>query len=684
MTYKLISKNLNVHAAESFVESVRTDTVVYAFAAKHTPYTSNSDQIIPVPNPSVKETLYDVYNNMIFGKKVANNDIVPMIPRSDWTSNTVYTMYDDTAGELFNEQFYACVNVGTQTHIYKCLYNNGGAPSIVEPSGTDISPFETPQDGYVWKYMCTSSDVLMNKFATNDYIPIVANSSVVENATSGSIDVIVVENGGLGYNNYLVGEFGTANDIKVGGDPYLYALGPTASSIDDFYNGCLIKITSGNAKDEYRIITNYYLSGGQKIAVLNDTFNGSIVATDTFEVYPYVYVFDTGGVKQTNCIARAIVSNTSGNSIARVEILQAGSGYRSANAVILSSNAVPVTSTASLRAIIPPPGGHGYNANNELGASYVGIVTKFVGDTFTVSNDYRQVGLLRYPSFANVNIKIDDNNTIGAFAVGERIYKYKPVALAGNVAVYSNSTVVGTDTFFEDALTVGDSVIITNGGVGTFANVVGIANNTQLTLSSNALFTSLDCTIELARTEYLGVLSANSAGEIFLSNVAPISISSSMKLVGEESQCTSVVDSSAEMPISINGRAISSFDSFTQLTKFVGTQVGETAFVEDEMVTQGSALVYSTPQAVVHSYNPVGGGADELYCTNVKNVFQTVGSPESDGVIAGTETEAQLIVSAKYDGDLVPESGEVIFMENLHPISRANNQTETIKIVLQF
>lgn len=690
-TYQIVTKKMNVEGAKFFTESVQNHSSYYVFAAKHTPYANNTDQTIATPQDSVKTAVLDVYNDMIFGKQVQDNDVSLMIPRVDWISNTVYTNYDDVDSNLYDKPFYACVNTGSQSHVYKCLYNNGGAPSTVEPSGTDIFPFETPQDGYIWKYMYTANDTIMRKFATNEFIPIQANAAVTEGAIEGAIDIIAVDQTGLGYDNYLTGEFTTAADLRVGGSPYLYGLGANASSINRFYNGCLIKMTSGAAKDEYRLITEYYITNGQKIITLDSPFEGVVTATDTYEIYPYVYVFDTGGTKQTNCIARAIVSESTGNSISKIEVLEPGSGYRSATAVILIDDVVGVSSNASLRAIMAPPGGHGSSIETELGANYAGVSVKFIENEtpLTAENDYRTVGLIKDPKFANVNIQIDVGNTVGAFAVGERILQYAPTRLTGSVAVSSgNVAIVGTNTFFSDSLSVGDQVLITDGSENLYTNVVAINSNTSLTISTTPNFTNPACSMSLARNvSVVGTMIANSSGEIFVDGMTSTNLQTYPKLVGEESFCTSSVNINLPLAerVTLNGRAITdNFKTFTQLTKIVGTLTTGT-FMEDEYATQDSAVTFSQPSARVHSYvDAASGPNDILYVTNVKNIFLPSTSPDSDGVITGTSSGAQFVVTTVFPGDLIPDSGEIVFIENLNPISRSNTQTETIKLIIQF
>jgi hypothetical protein len=679
---KIVSKKLNVTTADHFVETVQSESAFFVFAARHVEYPTG-DSPVPEPTDDVSNNVIDVYNNMLFGKKVLPTDVTQMIPRYDWTSNTQYAMYDDKDAQLLAKQFYACVNTGAQYHVYKCIYNNANAFSTIEPSGTDTDTFET-SDGYIWKYMYSANSATMSKFATDTYLPVVVNTAVTEAATAGSIEAFAIEDSGLGYDNYLTGSFGSPTDLRISGSPYQYSIGANASTLNDFYNGCILLMTSGAAQGEYKIITDYIVTSGQRIVVLDDNFSGTVAVNDTFEIYPYVYIYDTGGRKQTNCIARALISNTTGNSVSKIEIIDPGSGYRAATAIIQPDPVVDVQSNAVLRAIISPAGGHGANVASELGASYVGISVSFIQnqEALTTENDFRQIGIIKDPLFANLNIKIDINNTIGNFAPGERIYQYRDIQLTGTVEVYSNSTVVGTNTYFDESLSVGDSVLITDGTQNIFANVLSIASNTQLTLTANAPFSNSGCSISLTNAVSYGVVTGNSAGEIFVSNVAVAGLTNSLKLVGEESFCTSVVNTAAALPVSINGRNPNNFNTFTQLTRFIGT-IDSGAFDEDETVTQDAAISYAVPSARVYAVID-GGATDFMYVTNVQNIFQTNASPDSDGIVTGANSQASFTITAKYDGDLVQDSGEVVYLENLSPIARSNTQTETIKLILEF
>jgi hypothetical protein len=691
MTKKLVSQKLNINNADKFIKSIATyEDAYYVFAGKHTPYSGSSDIIVTQPTDGVKQNVISVYDDMIFGKRVQSSDVISVIPRYDWETNSVYAQYDDTDGELLTKEFYAVVNAGAQYLVYKCLYNNNGANSTVEPSGTDPNPFETPNDGYIWKYMYTANDTYMSKFATASFMPLIANTAVSANADPGSIEVIAIDpdNSGNRYDNYFSGTFTSISDIKVGGNSLIYNISPSASGLDHFYDSCIIKMTSGAAAGEYKIITNY-VGSTRQITLESDTggFVGSIAIGDTYEISPYVVVFDNGGSKQTNCIARALISSTSGNSVSKVEILNPGTGYRSATAVILAPSVITGLTgwaNASLRAIISPPGGHGSNVENELGANRVCISIKFQENEsgyITLDNDYRQVGLLKNPLFANLHLALDNAQQTGNFVIGEKVYSYNQTILAGNVAITTGSpTVTGTDTHFDESLDANNKILITDGTTNLFANVAAIASNTSLSLSVNANFTSASATISRLAISDVGIVTGNTSG-LTLTNVSVAGISPTAyftKLIGKDSYATGAVDVLNVLPASINGNAVNFFTTFSQLTSLVGSKQGATNFIADETVYGGdTAVVYTRSQAKFHSYLE-NGSDDIVYVTNVKNVFPLANS------VTGDTSKAVLNISYKYDGWLVKDSGDVVYVENVDPITRASNKSETVKLILEF
>ena len=200
--------NFRVNNAEQFKESVSEptpNTNIYLTYGKVYDWASE-----PTPNTAVATacTEYEIWSNMIAGKKLLGNDISHVIPRFNWTANTKYIAYNHKDPNLYdgNTQFYVLTS---DYNVYKCLSNNNSANSTVEPSAINTeAPTET-EDGYIWKYMYTVTDADLIRFTTSNYIPVrtltgydgTLQWSVQQNATEGAIYYIAVSNSGSGYTN---------------------------------------------------------------------------------------------------------------------------------------------------------------------------------------------------------------------------------------------------------------------------------------------------------------------------------------------------------------------------------------------------------------------------------------------------------------------------------------------------
>ena len=683
-----ITKTLNVQVAESFVQSVQDNAAYYVFAAKHTPFGVNagggSDEIPPVPSDTVKTSI-QTYNDMIFGKRVKTDNVVNMIKRYEWAENTVFDMYRDDDTELPSKVFYVVIDDSVEFNVYKCLFNNNGAKSTQKPFGKDTTPIEFPQDGYIWKYMFTVDQFNIRKFATTEYIPTTPSQAVTNSAISGSIEIISVVNSGSGYNNYTTGSFPGPSSIAVGSN-LKFGLDSSASGIDTFYKNCIIKLTSGIATNEYRLIVDYTIVDGQKIITIDRPFFNRPNAGDEYEINPNVFVYDISGTSTANCVARAIVNSAIGNAISRVEVLNSGQGYRLATANIKEANIVSVTTDAIITPIISPTGGHGSNINNELFASFVGITTSFIGNNepLSANNDYRTIGVLKNPHYANVNILLDTNTIKGSFVAGENVYRYRPILLSGNVSIAANSLVTGTSASFIETFRTNDRVIVTNGITNVFANVQSVNSDTRLTIDKVPPFTGANCSIYLIDSELFGKVTDFNSVSVRLTDVNPSGWDKSSFLLGDISYCTAKV-SNTQSYITVNSRAADEFDAFNQLTTFVGSLTSSFNFIEDETLIQDTDDIETSPTAVIHSYfdNP-GVANDYLYVTNVSNIFNLQDINNNGGVLRGLSTNAYFTARYKYNGEIVPDSGEILYLENLKPITRNIRQTETVKLILEF
>ena len=799
VTQKLVTTNFNVESAASFVSSFANNDY-FVFAGKHTPY-PGSDSILTTPNNSVKSTNIDVYDNMIFAKRISSGDVVHVVPKYLWTANTFYHKYDHRDGDLYTKPFYTVVDEGTEYNVYKCLFNNSNTTvntnSTVAPSGKILDPFPTG-DKYIWKYMYSVSKTQYEKFATTNYIPVIANTTVETGAVPGTIEVIDIVTRGRGYDNYIANGIFRTTDLSVGGVNTIYGAPDTAEAEDDYYRGCVIKITNSSvgAAGQYRRIVDYRGVGGQKIFILDAPFSTPPAASDEYEVYPYVYVWGDGS--ETSIADGRAIIDSAANSIVEIEMLSVGAGYRYGESYAgKTSDTIPITinsafidlpasvanavdfTAATLQPIVSPPGGHGSDPLTEFGAKRVCISTKFTnseGGTIPTQNDFRQVGIIKNPLYTNVDIILRAANTVGGnFNIGETVHQFKQYKLLGNVTVTATSnTIKKTDqgrisstvtitnggtgydsaadtivvnntgtggsglaaTFanngsgvitsvtvtnqgnnyitvptlsittatgsngqlavslanpqtptFKDSFDVGDYVLVTKGGNNYLTTVSNIPQDYQITASTNSTFTSDNCEISALVLQASGKVTSVSAGQITLSNVAGVFTEES-KIIGLTSGVTSIIETTAgagQAAIQVNDKAAGSFGTAVQLTRLVGNfPSGGSDFIDDEVIQQNSLISFAKPRGAFHHIE-LGGSVndDVMFISNKFGIYNL--DPGGVRDIVGVTSGATLqILSNKYPGDFVVGSGQVLYIENLDPITRSGNKSEIIKIILEF
>lgn len=592
MSKPLIPTHLKTHIATQFKESITeaSNTAYYMFAGKHVAYANGS---IPEPQDKYDELLYSAHQNMIFGKRVADSDVSLLIPRVEWSSNTVYQPYDSNT-VVFGTEFYTAVNASSNYHIFKVLDNNSNTASTISPDVNDPeaaadSEFYSTSDGYVWKYMYSVTSGDWNKFTTDSFMPVGSNANVVGNAVSGTIDVIRVSSGGSNYDATLTGQF-SISQIQVGGNSVLYELPTSASPNNAFYTSSCIHITSGDGAGQTRKIVGY--NGPARRLTVNGAFTTALSNTSTYEITPLIVIDGDG----SGAVARALVNTASTNSIYQVEILNRGSGYSYATLTI-GGNTGGVTNTAVLVPVYAPRGGHGANAALELGATAVGFGVSFANTesgNIPTTNDFRTIGILRDPLYANVVLTINAASLSGSFTVGGTVNQVDTLA-TGEVAAF-----VGTSL--------------------QLGNVVGVFSTGKV------------------------VYQANSTANVATANVFSYEINNTSK----------------------------NFTTFDQRYKCTVDYISGT-FQQDETVYQLDNDSVVSANATYHSND-----ATFFTITNLRGVFNP-----GEQVIGATSGAIANLQSIR-EPDLVKYSGEVVYIENIDPVSRSNTQTEQIKIVLKF
>jgi hypothetical protein len=238
--------DLNVNNAEQFKESISeasANSKLYLTFGKIDAWAN--DLAPPQANSSVS-TLLDVWSNMIGGKRLVGSDLVHAIPRNIWTANTSYFAYDDNSDQLFSETS-KMVIVTSEYNVYKCIANNYGALSTVEPTSVNPLIVSTTSDGYYWKYLYTISDSDQLRFLSTNYIPVKTLTiddgstqwAVQDNAIDGAIHYIKVTAGGNNYTN------ASTITVSIAGDGADATATATINSISNTVNSIVV-VTPGS------------------------------------------------------------------------------------------------------------------------------------------------------------------------------------------------------------------------------------------------------------------------------------------------------------------------------------------------------------------------------------------------------------------------------------------------------
>jgi hypothetical protein len=313
-----------------------------------------------------------IRENMLYMNKIMPNDVSLCANRYDWVTGTTYARWDDTVA-MEDLNFYV---VNTSFRVYKCLDNNGGVASTVEPSAGDGLEVFRAADGYVWKYMYSIPSFKQFKFTNSQYIP-------VQNAISdsfynrGAVEDIIINAPGSGYSS------ASATTLSVSGDGSGAVLIPVIDAAGSIIR---VKIVSGGSG--YTTAPTIVIAGAGTHKYPENSGGAILTAIVSAGVIQSVLVVDPG------------ISYVSNNS-STIAVKGDGSG-----AVL-----TPVVYAGGIVDVVIE--------NNGTGYSYM-ILT--VGGTGTGASLTANIGL---------NDTISDQSVVEQLAVAGGIYAAK-VTTAGN------------------------------------------------------------------------------------------------------------------------------------------------------------------------------------------------------------------------------------------------------------
>jgi hypothetical protein len=150
---------------------------------------------------------------------------------------------------------------------------------------------------------------------------------------------------------------------------------------------------------------------------------------------------------------------------------------------------------------------------------------------------------------------------------------------------------------------------------------------------------------------------------IAISNVLPI-LDTGTEIIGSQSGTMAIINT-----VKRNG-ITKFFDTFIQMHKYDATLVSGT-FLNNEVVAQGNNTGF------IHHVE--GSTNITVFLTNMSKIFQA----NSTNIIGQTSGAIATLTQA-YTQEVVPLSGEVQYLENLEPVTRANTQSESFQIVMNF
>lgn len=681
MATSIIPNDYRVHVGFELITDIANspENTYYMFLGNHMPVPGG---VIGSASDDTNDTMISAYRNMICAKKIIAADASMMIRNIPWAANTAYAMYDDLDTNQESDNYFAIVNAGSFSHIWKCLDNNMGANSTAVPDISQIDASDVSyrtSDGYLWKYMASSSASAITQFGTDAYFPVTANAQVTSSAISGAIDVIAIANTGSGYRNWLLGTFAAA-DIRANGNNLTYAVtgNSVSSPVAGFYTGCNIYISGGSGIGQFKTVTDYFSNANGNFVIIDSAFNVPPQNGSTYQIYPGV-VLKGDGRQTINAAARALI-NAIGNTVSRVDMLNRGAGYSYIAATVTANAVATPTIPAIIRGIYAPFNGHGHNVYEELGATRVSFSVTFANNeanTIPATNQYQQIGILKAPLFQNVVVNFTALK--GTFLGNEQVYTYSTRLLQNNVVVSAGSKNISiANGILNGQVSSGDTVVFNASDLSAYwlSTVDNITSNNVMSITSAPPWacTTAQMSLAIIGTGQGLVTSLPGGNTVGISNVTG-DFGSGTLAIGLNSGARGVIAN-----VSRND-TVKGFDTFIALRKYIASSVSGT-FQPNEILYMnpaGSNVATATSTAAIHTVIANSGTLTFLVSNNVGSFTEDVSAQ-----IKGANSGAVATLTTKYVSEIAFGSSKVLYLENIAPATRSANTSDQINVILEF
>ncbi len=296
------------------------------------------------------------------------------------------------------------------------------------------------------------------------------------------------------------------------------------------------------------------------------------------------------------------------------------------------TNATMTFSTSPVvEVIIGPDGGHGSNPAKELGGHFVLMdvkLTQTEGFDFTVVNDFRQIGVVRDPYSFGTTSKY----------TGSTARQTKSIKLASN-----------SGTFLVDEKISQTIPAQTVSGITVSTNTL-----TVTTASAHQLTTGQ--TVDITGGTFAG---GQTTGHTGTHHITVASATTFTYVVESTRAPTGSMSGTATYTTSVPEGTVVEYDASNKILFYVQTSYD----------SQGTNA--TTKQNVPFGGNSTVTGATSS-ATGVPNVSQNAAINNTSFTAGYANPEMQ------------PDSGDVLYIENRKPISRASDQTEDVKLIVEF
>ena len=193
----IITERLRRKLSQNIYNDIDSSANEYYIAIGKSEQWQTGSDTVRTPEVTEREERLFRYSVQAVGK--VGTDFKFTVPKYTWTTNTVYSGYNDNIAAHPTTSYYV---ITSDKNVYVCLkqgknVNGEAVVSDQKPVHTGKTPV-TMSDGYTWRYLYTLSNADFTNFVTSAYMPVNDADSASD---SGQILGYRILNSGSGYSS---------------------------------------------------------------------------------------------------------------------------------------------------------------------------------------------------------------------------------------------------------------------------------------------------------------------------------------------------------------------------------------------------------------------------------------------------------------------------------------------------